>query len=318
MTIRLYMAPLRGFTDSIYRNTFNIFFGGFDVAVAPFISTTSTKKIKRSRLKDVLPKNNSSIKVIPQLLSKSADDFIVFADRLFDLGYEEVNWNLGCPFPMVAKKKRGSGLLPHPDMIDSFLEKTIPSIPNKLSVKTRLGRESADEIVKLMPIFNQYPLKEIIIHPRTGIQMYMGEPDLEMFEKCLPLADHPLVYNGDITDLDTFIALSGRFKTIDSWMIGRGALANPFLPSIIRNGVDIYPNKVDKIKEFHDMLFEQYDQVLSGPSHIVDRMKGFWGYFSRSFENGRVVLKKIHKTRKKGHYLDTVARFFDTDAVWIA
>ncbi len=318
MIPRLYMAPLRGFTDSIYRNTFDKFFGGFDVAVAPFISTMSAKKVKPFYMKDVLPENNSSIEVIPQLLSKTPDDFIVFANRLFDMGYEEINWNLGCPFPMVAKKKRGSGLLPHPDLIDSFLEKTILSIPNRISIKTRLGRESADEIVTLMPIFNRYPLKEIIIHPRTGLQMYTGETDLEAFEKCLSLADHPLVYNGDITDLNTFMALSERFKTIDAWMIGRGSLANPFLPAIIRNGVDIFPNKVEKIKKFHDVLFEQYDQIMSGPSHIVDRMKGFWGYFSKPFENGSTVLKKIHKTRKKDHYLDTVARFFDSDAAWIA
>jgi len=154
------MAPMRGFTDSIYRNTFNTFFGGFDVAVAPFISTLNTKKIKHSYLKDLLPENNSSIPVVPQLLSKSPDDFIVFANRLSDMGYATINWNLGCPFPMVAKKKRGSGLLPHPDRIDSFLEKTIPSIPNRLSIKARLGRESAEEIVRLMPVFNRYPPKD--------------------------------------------------------------------------------------------------------------------------------------------------------------
>jgi len=101
-------------------------------------------------------------------------------------------------------------------------------------------------------------------------------------------------------------------------MIGRGAIANPFLPSIIRNGADTFSNKVEQVQKFHDALFEQYDQVLSGPSHIVDRMKGFWGYFIKPFGNGRSVLKKIHKTRKKDQYLDTVARFFDSDAVWIA
>ncbi|MDM8539413.1 tRNA-dihydrouridine synthase family protein, partial [Desulfobacterales bacterium HSG17] len=232
----LYLAPMRGLTTFTFRNVFSRFFHGFDLAVAPFITSVNSRRIKDSYLKDVLPANNLKMQVIPQVLSKSPEDFIFLAARLYELGHETINWNLGCPFPMVAKKGRGSGMLPHPEIIESFLEKVITAIPNNLSIKTRLGRNNADEIFDLMPVFNRYPLTELIIHPRTGIQMYEGLTDLNTFEKCVEMSNHPVVYNGDIVDIQRYQKLCSRFKTINRWMIGRGALMNPFLPDTIKAG----------------------------------------------------------------------------------
>ena len=313
----LYLAPLRGFTEYIYRNAFSRHFDGFDVAVAPFIPTMSDARLKRKHLKDVLPENNPSMPVIPQIIGNNAEDFILLARRLYDLGYETVNWNLGCPFPMVAKKKRGSGLLPHPEKIAAFLEETIPVIPNQLSIKARLGRKNTDEILTLLEIFNRYPLDEVIVHPRTGKQMYDGEPDLDMFEVCLKVSTHTMVYNGDINNLDTFNTLSKRFGSVNRWMIGRGALINPFLPAIIKNGKDGAANKVDVFRAFYEDLFEQYRIEFHGPGHLLDRMKGFWTYFSQSFKNGHKVKKKIHRTPKLDRYLRIVDRFFEEDAQWV-
>jgi len=313
MISKLCLAPIRGITDAVFRNAFSKHFGGFDIAVAPFIATQKCRRVKPSGLKDVMPENNSGMPVVPQLLSKDPDAFVIFANALFDLGYETVNWNLGCPFPMVANKQRGSGMLPFPDKIEAFLEKTLSAIPNTLSVKTRLGRNDVNEIFHLMPIFNRYPLTEIIIHPRTGRQMYEGETDLETFEKCLPLSAHPVVYNGDITDIDTFRTLCGRFKTINRWMIGRGALYDPFLPGIIKKDTDIQtPNtKHQTMKHFHDELFYEYSLLLAGPSHLLQRMKGFWKYFALSYEDNGKIRKKIFKTNKIRRYEELVARFFD-------
>jgi len=319
MKIRLYLAPIQGITDAVYRNTFTKYFDGFDVAVTPFISTTpQIKRIKQSHLKDVLPENNINMPIIPQVMSNSPNDFILLANRLFDLGYKDINWNLGCPYPIVAKKKRGSGLLPYPDLIESFLEKTVPVIPNRLSIKTRLGRSGVGEILRLIPIFNQYPLSEIIIHPRTGKQMYEGETNLDAFRDCLLLSDHPLVYNGDINDIDTFRDLSLRFKEVNRWMIGRGTLVNPFLPAMIKIGKDIFPEKIKKIKIFHDDLFNQYQRETKSSSRLVERMKGFWYYFSRSFQDGHQILKKIHGTEKIEHYRELVDQYFTTEIKWVA
>ena len=316
MAFKLYLAPLRGFTDYIYRNTFSQHFDGFDAAVSPFIPTLKTIPAKPSHLKDVLPENNAAMPVVPQIIGNNHENFIPLAVQLSDLGYSTVNWNLGCPFPMVAKKQRGSGLLPHPDRIDHFLEKTVPAIPNRLSVKIRLGRKTPEEVFKLLPVFNCYPLKEIIIHPRTGEQMYSGEPDLETFQQCLEATEHRIVYNGDINDLSTFKRLAERFRGIDHWMIGRGAIINPFLPAIIKAGKDDVTNRVEAFRRFYEDLFGEYQKVFSGPGHLLERMKGFWFYFSQAFEDGHKIRKKVHRSLKLDRYLEIVDRFFEEDAEW--
>jgi tRNA-dihydrouridine synthase B len=310
-----YMAPIQGITNSIYRNTFSEFFNGFDLAVAPFISTVQGKKISRSYIKDILPENNTGMPVVPQLMSNRGDDFINLAVRLFDLGYDTVNWNLGCPFPMVAKKKRGSGLLPYPEQIDSFLSHVIPRIPGQISIKCRLGRNQDDEIFRLIPVFNRYPLKEVMIHPRTGVQMYEGPVNLDRFEICLEQIKHPVVYNGDIRCLDDFLVLSNRLKKVDRWMIGRGVLINPFLPEILKTKEDRITGKLQKIKDFHDCLLEHYKASMSGPAHLLDKMKGLWYYLSHAFQNPDLIFKKIKKVKSIDKFEQIVSDFFLDEVV---
>lgn len=309
MAVRLYLAPIRGITDFVFRNTFSKYFSGFDIAVAPFVTTQN--RVRPSQIKGLFPESNSGMPVIPQILSKDPDDFVLLAKQFYDMGYETINWNLGCPFPMVANKGRGSGMLPFPDRIDEFLEKTLSRIPNSLSVKTRLGYYDSDEIFQVMPVFNRYPLTEIIIHPRTGRQMYSGTPDGDCFEKCIPLSVHPLVYNGDIVSLETFRRISGRFPTVSRWMIGRGALADPFLPEAVKNNKERFSDNSEILKQFHDELFRGYEKILDGPAHLLGRMKGFWQYFALRY-NGK-LRKKIHKSRTGEQYHEAVRRILTPD-----
>lgn len=308
------MGPMRGFTDHIYRNTFAEHFGGFDIAVAPFIVDVAGAKIGPKHVKGLMPEDNTGMPVIPQILSKSADRFVFLANHLFDLGYETVNWNLGCPFPMVAKKKRGSGLLPHPDLITAFLDQVMAAIKGRLSIKTRLGLKVKDDIFKLIPVLNRYPLDELIIHPRIGIQRYEGEVDLSAFGECLAASKHPIVYNGDIRSVADINRLIKRFPAVNRWMIGRWALVDPFLAMMIKNGGVAPADRYEKMKQFHDVLFRRYERILFGPSHIVNKMKGFWRYFSKPFEGPQNPMKKIKKARTPEQYLEIVERFFEKQA----
>ncbi len=316
----LYLAPLRGFTTFIYRNVFARFFKGIDLAVAPFVSTVSTTRIKDSMLKDLLPENNREMRVIPQLIGKNPKDFAALARRLADLGYDTVNWNLGCPFPQVAKKGRGSGMLPYPDRIEAFLEKVIPAVPVQISVKTRLGRHDVHEILNLMPVFNRYPLAELIIHPRTGVQMYEGETYPDIFAQCLRMSRHPVVYNGDIRTLEDFQRLSARFPEIDRWMMGRGILSNPFLPENIRNAqtgtedAEEPAEKIRRFREFHNTLFTEYLPVFSGNHHLVERMIGYWFYFADAFSENPKFVRKLRKIRKAEEYMELVNHFLEYEA----
>ena len=314
----LTLAPIKGFTEFPYRNAAAECFSGFDAAMAPFVVTVRGRKYPNAHLKDLLPANNRGWPLVPQILSNHPKGFIKLAGRLHDIGYHTVNWNLGCPFPRVAKKNRGSGLLPDPERIDGFLDEVVPAIPNRLSIKTRIGRFDAEEMESLIPVFNRYPLAELIIHPRTGVQMYGGQPDRAVFASCLELSENPVAYNGDIYTAAHYRKLAERFAAVSRWMLGRGALADPFLPGAIKGMVVPDAEKLDIIRRFHDRLFEAYSEILSGPSHLGDKMKGFWLYLSRSFEDGRKILKKIQKTKKTAHYTDVVNRYFNQGPRWIA
>ncbi len=154
----LILAPIRGVTDCHFRSLFNHYFPGFDRALAPFINPQRSSQYQPRQLKDLLPEANTNLPATPQLLHTNADDFLFLAMRLHDMGYKEINWNLGCPAPMVTKKKRGSGLLPYPDEILLFLDKVVPKLPMQLSIKTRLGLENPDELLTLLPALGYYPL----------------------------------------------------------------------------------------------------------------------------------------------------------------
>jgi len=312
--LKLYMAPMKGFTDHMFRRAFTDHFGGFDLAVAPFIVSKKGHRVRRKYVKDVLPENNDCLPVVPQILSKTAKDFTTLANYLYDMGYGTVNWNLGCPSAMVAGKKRGSGMLPYTDKIEAFLEETIPSLKGILSIKIRLGWQSRQEIFRLLPLLNRYPLEEVIIHPRTGAQGYEGDVDLEAFEKCRSIIECPVVYNGDIRTDEDFRKLSQRFDGLGRWMIGRGFLANPFLPLIIKSGRDDIKDKILIMKRFHGALFDAYSHALHGPSHVLKKMKGLWRYFSLPFEPFKKTLKQIKKTTRPEQYLDRVNQFFETEA----
>ncbi|MDF1590399.1 MAG: tRNA-dihydrouridine synthase family protein [Desulfobacterales bacterium] len=311
---RLYMAPMKGFADYIFRSAFADHFGGFDLAVAPFIASKQDRRIKRKYVKDVLPENNTRMPVVPQILGKTPADFIFLANYLYDLGYDTVNWNLGCPFPMVANKQRGSGMLPHTDRIQAFLDRVMPELRGSLSIKVRLGWKESADLFRLLPVIDPYPLSEIIIHPRTGLQRYQGPVDLDAFEDCLAVTRHPVVYNGDIRTVDDFRRLSRRFSRVHAWMIGRWCLADPFLPVRITTGADDIPDKIRRMQRFHEDLFEAYNRLLDGPSHVLGKMKGFWQYFSLPFEDSKKAMKIIVKTRRPDQYLAQANLFFETQA----
>ncbi|PHR30493.1 MAG: tRNA-dihydrouridine synthase [Desulfotalea sp.] len=307
----IYLAPIRGLTDALFREVLFKHFAGFDAAVAPFINPQGASKYEDKMLYDVLHKNNQGVELIPQLLNTKPIHFLGLAQRLAGIGYTHINWNLGCPAPMIAKKKRGSGLLPYPDEIIELLEYVIPRLDIELSIKTRLGYYEQAEIEALLPRLNDFPLKEIIIHARLGKQLYTGVTSPDGFQKCLTISDHTFTYNGDINDLSIYTALKQTFPEINRWMIGRGALGNPLIAEEIKGiCTDSDEQKKVRLQGFHDELLSRYKTRLSGPSHILGRLKQLWAHMITSFPGKEKLLKKILKTRTLESYQLVVDQIF--------
>lgn len=299
----LLSSPLQGFTDYRFRNAFHSYFGGIDAFYAPYIRLNGKREMKTSTIRDIQPKYNSDLLLIPQIMTNNADEFLWVAKYVETLGYNELNWNLGCPYPMVTKQGMGSGLLKTPLKIDQILEKVTTESNIKVSVKMRLGFENNEEILKVLPVLNKFPIQSIAIHPRIGKQLYNGVVDLDAFEKCIHLTNHTVCYNGDINSVERFFEMKERFPTIKHWMIGRGLIADPFLPGMIKSNSTIYPeNRIEIFKKFHDTLFNEYRQTLSGSSHLIMKMLGFWEYFATAFPNSPKGLKKFKKAKNIGAY----------------
>lgn len=311
MTHRIWLAPMQGYTELLFRDVYSEIFSGVDVAIAPFISALPKGRSKDREWNDVLPEDNTKMPVIPQIMGNVAEDLLLLANRLYDRGYPVVNLNLGCPFKMVAKKKKGSGMLCFPDELDALLETLVSGMKGRLSIKTRLGRHNREEFHTLIPIYNRYPLEDLTVHPRTGIQMYAGEPDLDFFEEVLPEIRHRVIYNGDLWSLSRFTALSQRFPSISDWMIGRWILSNPFLPAEIKGArFDDDDEKLRLLKRFHDAIYERQVERLDGPGHVTSVMKAFWVYFKDAFEDGDRLFKPLRRISDPGVYEVAVAALF--------
>ena len=314
-TPTLILAPMRGVTTVHYRRAFAQHFQGLDIEMAPFISTVGADRINPKLLKDVLPENNSGLPLIPQLIGNKADDFVQMAGALHDLGYNEINWNLGCPHKPIRRKKRGSGLLPHPDLVEALLDPICARSPCRISVKVRLGVADSSELMKLIPVLNRFPLSEVVIHPRTAEQMYTGSVDLDAFEAAFHALERPVCYNGDITDRPFFQSLEKRFPTLKRFMLGRGLLTNPFLCEQIKRENPNLENPIQRIAAFHEALVTSYESVLHGDHPVLGKMKEFWTYQSIPLSNGRKLFKKLKKSQHLASYKALVNEYL-AEAEW--
>ena len=314
--LTIYSSPLQGFTDFRFRNAFQRFFGGIDRYIAPYIRVNGKLEIKPGSERDLLPANNSSPDLIPQIITKDADEFLFVAKYVHKLGYSELNWNLGCPYPTIAKRGMGSGLLGMPGRIDEILTRVYAETDIQVSVKMRLGYESSQEIFQVLPVLERYPLVNIAIHPRIGKQLYKGEVDVDAFEKCLGQSSHKIIYNGDITSVRSFREMKERFPTINHWMIGRGLISDPFLPAMIKADNPAYPeNRFEVFNSFHDVLFSSYEEALSGRKHLLMKMYSLWEFFIKSFPHSPKGLKKIKKAQSLSVYSEVVKQIIYNEAV---
>lgn len=313
MSCTLLSSPLQSFTDYRFRNAFQKYFGGIDTFYAPYIRLNGKMEIKGVYDRDLLLKNNTTLTVIPQIMTNSADEFIFVTKYIRKLGYKELNWNLGCPYPMVINKGMGSGLICDPNKIDQILDRVHTETDVIVSMKMRMGYEHNAEILDAFPVLEKYPLKNIAIHARIGKQLYKGPVDLDGFQRCIDHSPHKLYYNGDITSLESFNHVQERFPSIDHWMIGRGLIADPFLPQMIKNNSANYPiDRAERFSKFHDILFSEFEAKLSGEKHVILKMTSFWEYFSSTFSHPDRILKKIKKTKTIEAYDVAVADILDS------
>lgn len=306
--MKYYFAPMEGVTNYLFRAAHAQLFGGADKYFTPFLSPCSTKKFQSKEGAEIDPAHNATLCVVPQLLTHEAEHFLWALERLREAGYGEVNFNLGCPSGTVAAKKKGSGFLSYPDELDAFLDEIFTYADGmKISVKTRIGRTSAEEWPRLLAIFDRYPISELIVHPRIQTQQYNGVPDRAAFRYAAEKSALPLCYNGDLFTVSDVAEFASAFPRIDTVMLGRSAVRNPALLRQLRGGEGL---KKEELKAFHDRLYGDYRAILSGEKNPIYRMRELWRYWGDALTDAAPYLKRIRKAEHQSEYEAAVAALF--------
>ena len=301
--MEIYFAPMEGLTDSVYRRLHHQYFGGVDKYVMPFLSPTMHHSLTQKEIRELPKVGEETFFAIPQILTKNPEDFLWAAEQCRQLGYGEVNLNLGCPSGTVVAKGKGAGMLADPDGLAKFLDRIFEKSPLPISVKTRLGIARAEEFPKLLALFNQYPISCLTVHPRVRSQFYDGSVDMEMFRYAYENTALKLCYNGDITTLRQVQEIQETFPRLHGVMIGRGLLADPGMLCPQGTTVEI-------LEAFTRELLETYLVRFGGSRNAMFRMKEHWSFLHKRFPGTEDLWKKLRKTTDLEEYRRITALFF--------
>ena len=275
-------APLQGYTDAIYRRTHWECAGGVKEYYSPFVRMEGTEPRRRD-MRDISPDVCMDVPTVPQVIAKDGDEFARLCDAVQSSGWNRIDLNMGCPFPMQTRSGRGSGLLQHPDRLEEIARVMQQRGDVTFSVKMRMGQECVDEGLKAMSIINEMPLAHVTLHPRLGRQQYKGTADIATFERLCELCRHPMVYNGDIVSVDEIESWQKRKPVIKGVMIGRGLLARPWMLC------EREPMEV--LKEMHQKIYRHATEKLCGESQIIARLHAFWEYIAIGHKEHKAVMK---------------------------
>lgn len=296
---KIYCAPLQGFTDFVWRNAHAEVFGNVDIYYTPFMRVLN-HSIPHRHIVDVQPENNVA-RIRPQILGTKCEDASLMVKQLRDLGYTEIDINLGCPHPPVALKKKGSGMLAYPTLCEELFVALSKFEDVKYSIKLRLGYDTANQWQQILPLMDIISPMEIVVHPRIGKQMYRGDVDMEVFSALYEACHYPIIYNGDICSENDIVRVTNLFPRLSGVMIGRALIAKPFLLSNQAGNTDL--------EGFHSLLYSQYQNMITGGEHqLLTKMKSLWEYFLPDAD--KKLRKAIKKCNSISKYNQIVAELF--------
>lgn len=305
----IHFAPLQGYTEAPYRRIHQAVCGGVDTYYTPFIRLEHGQ-IRKKDLREALPEQNVGVHIVPQVIAGDGAEFAVLAEKLIELGHQEIDINMGCPFPLQTRLGRGSGILSHPDKVTEILQQATRLHNEKgvtFSVKMRLGQESPSECMALLPVLNDTPLKHITLHPRVGRNQYKGELDMESFDAFYADSQHPIVFNGMLLTVADLQRIEAAYPKLAGLMIGRGLLSRPTLAQEYTSGQSLSDEEVRrKVLEMHRQLMAHYSEAIEGgEGQLVQKMQSFWEYQKPLF--GHKAVKKVLKSGSLRNYREAVA-----------
>ena len=335
--MKIYSAPMQGVTGWPFRMTHLKHYGGVDRYYMPFISVHQTRAMKGGEKRDMDPAHNEMSCMVPQLLPAGAEDTLYYMEMIRSAGYDEVSLNLGCPARTVVTKGKGAGILEDAGKLDEFLEHLFTGMDRmpagRVTIKTRIGMNSTDQIDELIRIYNRYPIAEVQVHARLGKDAYNGTPDKDAFRRFYNGIVHPVCYNGDIRSIEDFRKLHEEFPDLPAVMIGRGLVADPMLAEKIQ--ADLNPDmqqghmqngntqpakqeryiqsEHERLIRFHDDLCNAWHECYGQEHPAICRMLEIWDYLGASFPGNERKVRKIRKARDLQTYRQLAGEVLSQD-----
>ncbi|MBQ5896334.1 MAG: tRNA-dihydrouridine synthase family protein [Bacteroidaceae bacterium] len=276
--MKIYSAPLQGFTEAVWRNVHSEVFGGIDGYYTPFLRYEHGE-IRSKDIRDVERKNNTAKNLVPQVIAATPDEMHPLLELVANEGYTRVDINMGCSFPLQMRKRHGAGLLHYPELVAALMAEVVKHPEFSFSLKMRLGCNSKEEWKELMPILNDAPLRHITMHPRLGVEQYKKPVDVDAFGEFYAACKHPVIYNGDLNTLADIHRIEQQFPELKGVMLGRGLLANPSLGIEYHDGSELDEcEQCRLVQRMHDAISRELIPRLQGNTQFFSKMKPYWEY----------------------------------------
>ena len=298
-------APLQGFTNVAWRNAHHRVFGGIDAYYSPFVRLEK-EKIRNKDVRDISTPLNATTPMVPQVLASEPEELKALIDYVLTQGYKEIDLNMGCPFPLIANRGKGAGLLKSPQKVKALLKVMQQYEGISFSIKMRLGHLETNEWKEILPLLNDSPLKQIILHPRIGKQQYKGNVDLEAFGQFYAQCTLPLIYNGDIGTAADIEQLKQTYPDLKGIMTGRGLLARPSLAIESKRQCCLNQDELyAKVYEMHGLMLSHYEKYIEGgDAQLLNKLKTIWEYLLPDME--KKSRKAIVKAKSLREYTEKV------------
>lgn len=233
-TPALTLAPMDGITDAPMRNLQGEL-GAFSFAVSEFVRVSNNVLPPRVFLRDVPEvrtncRTDSGLRVQVQVLGGEPNLMAASALNALKAGADAIDLNFGCPAPTVNRSDGGASLLRQPDRIREVVFAVRQAVPKQVpvSAKLRLGWDDIEDACLIARKAKEGGADWVTVHARTRTQRYDPPVFWSQIGQIRRDLDIPVVANGDIWNIDDLRRCQEQTGCIH-FMLGRGALANPWL-----------------------------------------------------------------------------------------
>lgn len=272
----LMLAPMQGLTNQPFRSLLIDW-------VRPDVVFTELIQVKSDTAKGCLSKTNrrqitsaeGGVPLVVQLIGHRQQALVAAASAAQDAGAEHLNLNLGCPYGRMSTSPMGGGMLRVHKELDQILPALRKTVSGSFSLKLRSGYEDPEQVLSLLPLFEDSGVDFLIIHPRTVIQKYTGTADHRITAKVVRQTTLPVIANGDIkTTVYGWETLQSTGAA--GLMLGRGAVNDPLLFMRLRGESQPIPDGQERINSLHfylKTLLELYSKRFCGDTQVLAKMK---------------------------------------------